>query len=196
MFFCSKCNLFVFKLIFMRILPFLVLSFISFVSCSKKAKSVDFRTNYSDNEKEILQEATKIISNAYYASLITIDINGQPRARIVEPFPPENNFIIWMATNPKTRKVAQLKRNNTSTLHYFDKSKLAYVSLMGKTFLINDDTIKNKIWKKGWEKFYPDRKKDYLLLKFVPNTVELISISDGFTGDKKTWKPHIVVLQK
>jgi len=79
-------------------------------------------------------------------------------------------------------------------LHYFDKNKLAYVSLMGNAFLVNDDKIKQKIWKEGWERFYPNRKTDYLLIKFIPKTIELISITDNYTGDKTTWKPHQVFL--
>jgi general stress protein 26 len=123
-----------------------------------------------------------------------LDAKNQLRARIVEPFLPEKNHIIWMATNPKSRKVTQLKRNSTTTLHYFDKNKLAYVSLMGNAYLVTDDSIKNTKWKVGWEKFYPNRTTDYLLIKFVPKTLELISISNGFFGDKTTWKPHKVVL--
>ena len=167
-----------------------------FTSCSNNKKNIVFRTKYSDNEQKIMHEADSIIKSAYFTTLITLDNKNQPRARIVEPFPPEKNYIIWMATNPKSRKVKQLQNNATATLHYFDKSKLAYVSLMGKAYLVNDDSIKKVKWKNGWEKFYPNRNKDYLLIKFVPKTLELISISDGFTGDKKTWKPHRVVIEK
>jgi len=169
--------------------------FLSFLSCHKKENPV-FRSNYSDKEKKIMQKADAVIQSAYYTTLITLDKNNQPRARIVEPFLPDKNFVVWMATNPKSRKVNQLKHNSTTTLHYFDKSKLAYVSLMGNAFLVNDDSIKKRIWKDGWEKFYPNRKKDYLLIQFIPKTLELISITDGFTGDKNTWKPHKVSLQK
>ncbi len=167
-----------------------------FTSCSNDKKDVVFRTNYSDNEQKIMHEADSIIKSAYFTTLITLDNKNQPRARVVEPFSPEKNYIIWMATNPNSRKVKQLQNNPTATLHYFNKSKLAYVSLMGKAYLVNDDSIKKVKWKNGWEKFYPDKKKDYLLIKFIPKTMELISITDGFIGDKKTWKPHQVILQK
>ena len=66
---------------------------------------------------------------------------------------------------------------------------------MGNTVLVNNDSIKNAIWREGWEKFYPNRDKDYLLLKFIPETVELISVIDGYTGDEITWKPTQIVLR-
>jgi general stress protein 26 len=170
--------------------------FIVLFSCNKKDESLKFRTNFSDKEKKIIQTADAVIKSAYYTTLITLDKDLQPRARIVEPFLPEKNHIIWIATNPKSRKVKQLKNNATATLHYFDKNKLAYVSLMGNAYLVNNDSIKKVKWKKGWEKFYPNRKKDYLLLKFVPKYLELISISDNYTGDKNTWQPDKVILRK
>jgi len=164
-------------------------------SCNKEPKKIiDYKVNFNQKEKQILKIADSIIKSAYYATLITLDSENQPRARIVEPFTPRNHHIIWIGTNPKSRKVNQLKHNSKTTLHYFDKNKLAYVSLMGNAYLVNDDKTKQEIWKDGWERFYPNRKTDYLLIKFIPKTIELISITDNYTGDKTTWKPHQVIL--
>jgi len=165
------------------------------ISCNNKIeKNTSYRTNFTQEEKEILKTADSVIKSAYYTTLITLDDDNQPRARIIEPFLPKENYVIWMATNPKSRKVNQIKNNSIATLHYFDKNKLAYVSLMGNAFLINEDKTKSEIWKEDWAKFYPNRKTDYLLIKFIPNTIELISILDSFNGDKTTWMPHQVIL--
>lgn len=172
----------------------LVVLILSLFSCHKKEVRNNYRTDFSKDEQHYLAVADSIIKSAYYATLITLDANNQPRARIVEPFLPKAHYVIWIATNPKTRKVQQLKNNPTTTLHYFDKTKLAYVSLMGEALLINDDETKERIWKAGWERFYPNKKTDYLLIKFIPRTIELISIADNLTGDKTTWKPHQIQL--
>ena len=169
---------------------FLLICFL--ISCTSKNEV--YRKNFTKEEYKILQTADRIIKTAYYTTLITLDSKNKPRARVVEPLLPEDKYVIWIATNPKSRKVKQLSNNSTTTLHYFDKQKLAYVSLMGNTFLINNNVIKNEKWKDGWEKFYPNKNKDLLLLKFIPKTIELISISDGYFGDKTTWKPHKVEL--
>ena len=176
---------------------FLLIVLVTLMSCqSKIEKNKSYRTNFIQEEQEILKTADSIIKSAYYATLITLDKDNQPRARIVEPFLPKKHQIIWIGTNPKSRKVNQLKKNSKTTLHYFDKNKLAYVSLMGNAFLVNDDKSKQEIWKEGWERFYPNRKTDYLLIKFVPKTIELISITDNYIGDKVTWKPHQVMLME
>ena len=175
----------------------LIVLILLLVSCQQK-ETVEkkYRTDFTVEEQQILKTADSIMQSAYYTTLITLDAKNQPRARVVEPFLPKKNYVIWIATNPKTRKAKQIKRNSKATLHYFDKNKLAYVSLMGNAFLVNDDTSKETIWKEGWERFYPNKKLDYLLIKFIPTTIELISITDGYTGDKNTWMPHQVNLYK
>jgi len=150
------------------------------------------KASFSQEEKTLLKVARKIIKNAYFGTLITLDKKGHPRARVMEPFEPDENFEIWLATQPKSRKVIQIKNNATATLHYFDKMNMGYVSLMGNAYLVNDNAVKHEKWKKGWERFYKNRDEDYMLIRFVPETLELISIPDGFTGDSITWKPHSV----
>ena len=172
------------------------MSIFTFLSCTNvNSAQEDIRSDFTHEEQKIINLSKEIIKETYFATLITVDKNGQPRARVMEPFEPDNNFIIWLATNPKSRKVAQLKNNSRATLHYFDKNDLGYVSLMGNAFLINDEVIKSKKFKDGWHKFYKNQKEDYLLIKFIPKTLELISIPNEFTGDSLTWKPHQVQLR-
>lgn len=166
-------------------------------SCDSKSETTKtFSTDFSQQEKDILKASQKIIKDCYFGTLISIDKSGQPRARVMEPFAPEYDFTIWMATNPKSRKVSQIENNSKVTMHYFDKNNMGYVSLMGNAFIINDNAIKKEKWKKGWEQFYQNQEEAYLLLKFVPETLELISIPTGFTGDKNTWQTHKVMLRE
>lgn len=172
-------------------------SFFLLYSCGQQEDvSIEIRNNFTLEEQKIIDLSKEIIKETYFGTFITIDREGQPRARVMEPFDPDENFIIWLATNPRSRKAKQLKTNSSATLHYFDKGKLSYVSLMGNAFLVNDDAIKATKWKEGWEPFYKNQKEDYLLIKFVPQTLELISIPTEFTGDSITWKPHQVFLRK
>ena len=73
---------------------------------------------------------------------------------------------------------------------------MEYVSLMGNAYLVNDKTIKAQKFKEGWDKFYPNKKEDYLLIKFTPETLELISVNNKYPGDSVTWKPHQVILRE
>jgi len=166
------------------------------VSCtSNSIQSNTYRKNFSEGEQKIIDNAKILIENTYYTTLITIDESGQPRARVMETFKPEIDFVIWMGTNPKSRKVKQINDNPKVTLHFFDRSKMGYVSLMGKAFIVNDEAIKSQKWKKEWAQFYKNQTDDYMLIKFVPKSLELIGILDGFHGDSITWAPHKVILR-
>lgn len=180
----------------MKYYPFIVLFTLLF-SCENQEKQItNYRSNFTQEEQKILTTSRKIISDCYYGTLITIDKEGQPRARVMEPFKPENDFTIWLATNPKSRKVTQIKNNSNVTMHYFDKAQMGYVSLMGKAILINDEKIKFQKWKKGWEKFYKNREEAYLLIQFIPETLEIISFPNEYNGDAATWQPHKVQLRE
>ena len=175
----------------------IIIVFLLMYSCSdtRVNMNVKIRKDFSPHDSIVMNSARKIISDCYYGTFITIDDKGQAKARAMEPFPPDENFVIWLATNPRSRKVRELKNNPKATMHYFSKRLMAYVSLMGTAVIVDDKESKRKYWKEGWERFYPDRDKDYLLIKFVPETLELIDIPEGLTGDKKTWKPEQVVLR-
>ena len=157
--------------------------------------SKKLRSNFTTEEIAIIETSNEIIDSAYYCTLISIDRNGQPRARIMEPFKPDDNYEIWLATNPKSRKVQQLKNNSKSTVNYFNKTELSYVSLMGNAFIVNDEAIKSQKWKEGWEQHYKNKKEAYILIRFVPESLEIVSYKKGYTGDKITWAPDLVKLR-
>ncbi len=141
-------------------------------------------------DRDMLKKtAREIMLNARYCTLITVDDSGQAYARIMDPFPPGENFVVWLGTNPRTRKVKHISGNPRVTLFYFDRQGLGYVSLMGKAVLIDDPAEKEKRWKEGWEAFYPNKEKDYLLLKVIPERLEIVSIKHQITGDSLKWVP-------
>lgn len=137
----------------------------------------------------IVSAAREVIAAARYGALITVDSTGQPRARLMDPFPPEADMTIWLATNPKSRKVRQLRTNPRATLYYFDPTSLSYVTLTGVARLVDDPAEKARRWKEGWDMFYPDRDESYLLIEVTPVRLEVVSFKHGLTGDPATWTP-------
>ena len=150
-----------------------------FISCNKTPKS-----NLND-KKEIARE---IIVNAKNCALITVDINGVAHARTMDPFLPEEDFTIWMATNPKSLKVSQIQENSKTTLYYFDAKTVSYVTLQGNSEIINSNEKKEKFWKEEWKNFYKNRTTDYLLIKFTPKSGTVVSEKYNILGDSITWQ--------
>jgi general stress protein 26 len=125
-----------------------------------------------------------------------LDSSGRPQARTLDPFPPDDNMLIWLGTNARSRKVAEIRRSSRVTLYYFDRESQAYVTVHGTARLVNDAKEKAKRWKDEWKDFYPDRAKDYLLIVVTPEKLEVVNVKKGILGDPRTWKPRSVSFQK
>lgn len=173
------------------LIAFLLLSIASVSAVHAQAPSV----KQLEREK-LIAAAREIMTNARYCALITLDVSGRAQARTVDPFPPDENMVIWLATNPRTRKIAEIRRRPRVTLYYFDRESQAYVSIHGSARIVNDPKEKAKRWKEEWKDFYPDRAKDYLLIVVTPEKLEVVNVSKGILGDSQTWKPPSVSFPK
>lgn len=65
---------------------------------------------------EVSKAARDVMEKARYCALITIGDDGHPQARVVDPFAPEEDLTVWIATNPVTRKVGQITQDPRVTL--------------------------------------------------------------------------------
>ena len=139
----------------------------------------------------IIAAARDIIDKARFGSLVTLGEKGAPQARIVDPFAPDSSFIVWVATNPLTRKASQIRNDGRVILLWFDPADPGYVSLTGRATLVADPAEKARHWKEDWAGLYRDRNRgdDYLLIRIAPLHMEVVSSAHGMIGDPITWKP-------
>lgn len=147
-------------------------------------------------EDRILATAREVAEAAGLCTLITLDETGHPQARIMDPFPPEADFTVWLATNSGTRKVAQLATDERATLFYFDEEGIGYLTLLGTARIVRDPAEKARHWKGGWADFYEDehRGEDFVLIRFEPYRLEVMSLAHDVASDPRGWKPAIVEL--
>jgi general stress protein 26 len=147
------------------------------------------------NRAHILSSARKLMEKARYCALITIGDDGQPQARVVDPFAPDEEMIIWIATNPASRKIAQIKKDPRVTLSYFSPAGFGYVTILGKADLVGVMAEKEKHWKEAWSFLYKDKYRgdDFTLVRVRPQRLEIVSYPDKLINDPKTWQPVQVV---
>ena len=154
--------------------------------------SLGFNQNsdYLDSENsKLMNAAREIMTSAETCALITLDREGRPRVRAMDPFLPENDFTVWFGTNPKSRKVDQIKKDSSVTLYYLENNNSGYVMIHGIAQIVNNQQEKEKRWKVEWEAFYPNKSEDFLLIKVSPEWMEVISYAHGVVGDSITWEP-------
>jgi general stress protein 26 len=176
---------------------FKVSAFLSLLLAGSIAPNAGSQENRKQlSQAELVAAARAIMTAARFCALITLDSSGRPQARTLDPFPPDEQMVVWLATNPRTRKVGEIRRNPRVTLYYFDREEQAYVTIYGIARLVNDPKEKAKHWKDEWKDFYPDRARDFLLIVVKPEKLEIVNVKRGIVGDPNTWKPRSVSFPK
>lgn len=141
---------------------------------------------------EVIEAARAIVAAAPFASLATVDSLGHPDVRVMDAAPPDSAFVVWLATNPRSRKVALIRARPVVALHWLDPTGPGYVTLVGRARLVNDPTEKRSHWRSSWDPFYPAGPDDALLIEVVPHRLEVISEPAGLEGDPDTWRAEVV----
>jgi general stress protein 26 len=142
----------------------------------------------------LIAAAREIIGRQTYCALVTIDSTGRPDVRTMNPFPPESDMTVWMATNSRSRKAEDIRHNSSVCLYYADHGRATgYVSITGKAYLIDDMQEKLRHKREYWTQAFPDWK--YLvLIKVVPEKLEVINYRRGYVNDSQSWKPPTIEL--
>lgn len=146
---------------------------------------------------EIISAAREVMKEAHFATFITLGEGGQPQARVLDPSEPDADLTVWLGTNLVTRKVAQIQKNPRATLFYFDKASTSYVSLLGSAQLVSDPLEKQRHWQAQWASYFPQGAKDpnFVLIRFVPRTLEAVSLTHKLMNDPHTWRPVTLELK-
>lgn len=152
--------------------------------------SVIFSQNISDDYLESI--AFDIIKESQNCVLVTLNSENKPTTRVMEHNIYNKNFEIYLVTNPFSRKVSHLKSNPIISLNFQSNDRLSYVSVNGEAQLIDDIKLKNKYWKEEWTPHYKNIETDCVLIKIIPESLEIVSLTNEVLGDSKTWKPKTI----
>ena len=136
----------------------------------------------------VLQAARQVVEDTPFATLITIDQAGQPKARTVDAFAPDADWVVWIATRVSSRKVTEITQAPQVTVHYYSDGLKSYVSLMGAASLVSDLATKKSMRRlQDSKKLYPNFPDDYQLIRIQPTRLE--GVLPGFRGHPLTWEP-------
>ena len=165
--------------------PFLIALACALLPAARAAAPVD--------RERALAAAFEVMNTARYAALVTRGKDGYSQARIVDPLLGPDRTI-WIATNPLTRKVEEIRRDGRVTLIFFNAAAKEYVTVHGRAWAVLDAATKSARWKPEWQGYYKNRHEgaDFQLLEVRPIRYEVSSARLGFANDAKTWKPVIV----
>lgn len=127
--------------------------------------------------EHVLAVVKNTLQSAEFCFLIDVNTEGRANARLMEPFPPEDDLTLWFGTHPKSRKIEELKRDNHLTVAYQFPDELAYITLFGTGEIVRDEILRRQYWREGWESFFPGGPggDHYVLIRFVPARIEIVN---------------------
>lgn len=141
------------------------------------------------NRDSVIAAAREIMEMQTYCALVTIDSSGRPQVRTMNPYQAEEDMTVWMATNRQSRKVKEIKNNPNVCLYYADhKSPSGYVAINGKAVIIDDKEILVKKKRDYWEQMVPDWKNLLVLIKIIPEKIDVLNYKRGILNDTVTWR--------
>jgi general stress protein 26 len=146
------------------------------------------KTPLAENITSMLAAAREIMAGQTYCALITQDSAGRPQVRTMNPFPPEADMSVWMATNSRSRKVEEIRNNPRVSLYYANhKDATGTVIIHGEAVLVDDMEEKLKRKRAYWDQSFPDW--SYLMLiKVVAKEIEVLNYRCSYLNDPVTWR--------
>ena len=144
--------------------------------------------------RDWLEVARATMEGVEYCFLITASESGEANARLMQPFRPDEDLTIWFGASPRSRKVREIRANERATVAYEHPEEGAYVTLVGRATLERKEELRRKYWRRRWERYWPagPEGEDYVLIRFVPERVELMSEAREVAPDP-ILKPAVLV---
>ncbi len=134
--------------------------------------------------QELVNLVKRSLEQAEYCFFITLGADGSPNTRLVQHFKPEDDSLtLWFGTSPRSRKVHEIQQDPRVTIAFYDDKDIAYVTLRGTAEVVDDLALRQRYWMEGWRIFFPGGPdgSDYVLLRFVPQQVELMNFTKQIT---------------
>ena len=135
------------------------------------------------------KECLEMMEKSSFVDLTTIDSNGFPSTRAMlnlrnkEQYPhllilyseEKNPLTVYLTTNTSSEKIKEIAENGKACLYYCEAESFHGITLQGIVEHVTDKEFRKKVWKKGWEMYYPKGDEDYSVLKFIPNKLKTYS---------------------
>ncbi|MCK4572472.1 pyridoxamine 5'-phosphate oxidase family protein [candidate division WOR-3 bacterium] len=122
-------------------------------------------------KENAIEKGLSLVNRSTIAMLGTNGDEGYPNIRAMIKMENEGLKTIWFSTNTSSRKIPQLKKNPKACVYFVDFDKWIGLMLVGTTEIRKDQQSRERLWRDGFEKYYPKgvNDPDYSVLRFVAN---------------------------
>ncbi|MFP4346166.1 MAG: pyridoxamine 5'-phosphate oxidase family protein [Anaerolineales bacterium] len=131
--------------------------------------------------ERLLEITRNTMEAAGFCFLVSQGSSGSANARLMQPFALTADWVVWCGASPSSRKVAEVRENERVTLGYAYAPEGAYVTLLGQAQIVTNPALRRRYWRESFAEFWPEgpEGENYVLIKFVPDRIELMNIAQG-----------------
>jgi len=136
------------------------------------------------NRKRLIEVSKKLMETAGYVYLTTVSGHGIPFTRAMlnlknrKQYPSlvkffakqKGDVVVYFTTSTSSDKVKHIKKHPYVSVYYCNPKAFHGLMLGGRIQIVKDLKVKNALWQKGWEQYYPGGfdDPDHTVLKLVP----------------------------
>jgi general stress protein 26 len=124
------------------------------------------------DKNEVLNRSNGLIKRAKIAYVGSIGPGGFPYIKAMMNLEPESLARLWFSTNTSSKRLGQLRENPNASVYYCDEQTFEGLLLIGRITVRQDAESRKKLWREGFEKYYPKgvNDDDYSVYEFNANT--------------------------
>ena len=136
------------------------------------------------NRKRLIEVSKKLMETAGSVYLTTVSGHGIPFTRAMlnlknrKQYPSlvkffakqKGDVVVYFTTSTSSDKVKHIKKHPYVSVYYCNPKAFHGLMLGGRIQIVKDLKVKNALWQKGWEQYYPGGfdDPDHTVLKLVP----------------------------
>ncbi|WP_141924681.1 pyridoxamine 5'-phosphate oxidase family protein [Haloactinospora alba] len=128
-----------------------------------------------------------------FGTVVTVG-EGEPHARLVQHLAVEEDGTVWVGASPRSRKVADVRRDPRVAYAVEDRDAFGYVTAQADAEIVDDPRERARRWEEGLAAFFPagPHGDDFVLLRLVPYRVEVMDFARGVHPDPYGLVPAVI----
>ena len=132
-----------------------------------KEENINNRSSVS--QAEILQKSLELVENSAIAMVGSLGPAGYPQIKAMFKMEVEGLQTIWFGTNTSSKRVRQFMADPRAAVYFVDEKEFKGLMLVGDMAVLNDPQNKQRLWRGGFEVYYPlgVTDPDYSVLRFT-----------------------------
>jgi general stress protein 26 len=134
-------------------------------------------------EEEARKKALALVERSGIALVGSNGGDGYPWIKAMLMMETEDLKTVWFSTNTSSKRVAQFRDDARACVYFVDFSDWMGLMLLGEVELLTDPESRQRLWRDGYEKYYPLGldDPDYTVLRFSAASANYYHQLDNLT---------------